>query len=215
MTRFELLQKGLLAAEGLCALVAILYYPKVKHTYWKYFALYCMFIFAQELFSYVVLDYYPYLRRPYFDIIGIPVQFLFLFWLFAKKALQLPTLFVGSVVVYLAVLIPHFFYISQTRMINELSYTVGCLLLLIMGVLEFRKQIQSDDIIHFKDNKMFYINIGVMLFYIGSMPFYTFDESFYNADKVFWKNFRLFFLITDILMYLLFTASILWGKTKN
>lgn len=205
---------GILFSEGFCALLGILNYKKLKQTYWKCFVWYCVIIFLSEMFSKFILDYYPNKRKFYFDFFGIPIQFFFLFWLYAKKSLQSNRLYLISTITYLCFLVPHFFYISETRLINQMSYTMGCFLLLIMCVLEFNKQIKSDDILNFKFNKMFYINIGVIIFYIGTMPFFTFDKYLFENQKVIWSNYKLFFLISVNIMYLLFAASFVWGKPK-
>lgn len=215
MTLFDFLQKGTVFSEGLCALVGWLYYAKLKDTYWKYFVWYCSVIFFNELFSYFVLDYYPYFRKYFYNWYGVPIQFLFFFWLYAKKVLQMNRLFTVSVVLYFTTFISTLFYGEKHELINSIGYILGCLLLLIMCVLEFNRQIRSDDIVNFKSNKMFYINLGVILFYTGTMPFYSFYMEIHQYSKVVYQGYSYFSLSADILLYLLFTASFIWGKVTK
>jgi len=215
MNANNILQYIIIAAEASSAFAGIWYFKTLKNTYWKYFACYCILIFANELFSLVVLDYFKEFRKYFYDAYGIPVQFLFLFWLYAYKSLQMSKLFKVSITLYLASFLPHFFYAERYSLINSMSYTVGCFLLLIMGILEFVKQVNSDGILYFKQNKMFYINLGVVLFYVGTMPFFAFMRQLYDYDIDLFYNYRMFAFITTIILYLSYTASFIWGKPKT
>jgi hypothetical protein len=96
----------------------------------------------------------------------------------------------------------------------SLNTTVGNLFLLILVMLEFLNQIKSDMIMSFKENKMFYINIGVTLFYIGNMPFFALYFDILEIPK-YWNNYYIYFMVSNCLMYLLFAASFVWGKVKS
>jgi hypothetical protein len=95
----------------------------------------------------------------------------------------------------------------------SLNTTFGTLLLLILVFIELIKQIKSDSIIYFKNNKMFYINIGVILFYIGNMPFFGWYYPILKFPEI-WNSYYIYFMISNCIMYLLFAASFVWGKTK-
>lgn len=201
--------------EGVCAIVALVYYNRLKNSYWKWFVFYLVFIFGVELFSKLVLQYFPDKRKYFFDFLVIPIEFLFLFWLYAMKSLKIVKLFRASCFIYLAFYVLHLFNLDNVRSISSMSYTVGVFLLAIMVYLEFIKQIKSDEILNFKTNKMFYVNIGVILFYIGTLPFFAFDKVLYEHNKEIWNNYFTFFLFSVNVMYLLFTASFIWGKPKS
>lgn len=213
MENFQIfLQSLVLYSEGICAITGLLYYNQLKNTFWKWFVWYCCLILASELFSKFGLVYYPNYREVYFEYFGIPIQFLFLFWLFAKKSLQSKHLFIASLIVYFLSFIPHFFSQYQIKVVNSLNYTTGCFLLLIITIFEFKNQIRSEEILNFKSNKMFYINIGVILFYVGTLPFFAFYKTLYLNHEVVWDYYKTFFLCSVNLMYLLFAASFIWGK---
>ena len=63
-------------------------------------------------------------------------------------------------------------------------------------------------------NKMFYINIGIMLFYVGTLPFFGLYNLIVKEPEI-WNIYYLYFLLSNCLMYLLFTASFIWGKPKS
>ena len=215
MTKLQLFLSGLVIwIELLCAVVAMAKFKSLKETYWKWLVFYVIAIFIMEAISKWGLEYQPLWRKYYYDFFVIPFQFLFLYWLYDVKSLQRKPLFWISVTLYVSSFLPHFFYLKDTRMINSLSYTMGVLLLLIMAFFEFNKQVKSESILKFQENKMFYINVSVILFYVGTLPFFAFDEYLYNHAHKVWSYYLTFFLMDVNLMYLLFTASFIWGKPK-
>ncbi|MDI1256298.1 MAG: hypothetical protein PSV16_09355 [Flavobacterium sp.] len=199
------------ATEFLCALVASLYFKKVKGTYWKWFAIYVILIFILEVISIFGLDNYPEIRKFYYDFFVIPGEFLFLYWLYAYKSLQLKKLFVASCFIYLITLVAYLFFFKEPTLVFSITYVVGNLLLLIMVCLEFYNQVQTDKILQFKKNMMFYVNAGVVLFYIGTLPFFTF-YGLILKDMAIWNNYYAFFMLVNNVMYLLFAAAFIWGE---
>lgn len=200
--------------EGACALAALVQYKKLRNTHWKWFAFYVIFIFLSELFSDWFLEHYPLFRQYYFAYFGIPIEFLFLFWLYSYESLNRRKLFWVCTATYLISFIPHLILFGRLRVIYSLNYTVGNLLLLLLVILEFNKQIKTDAILSFKENKMFYINAGVTLFYIGTLPFFSFYGLILKEPDI-WNIYYIFFLVANCLMYLLFTVSFIWGKPKT
>lgn len=202
-------------SEGICALTALLFFNKLKNTYWKWFVIYLVFIFVSELFSIYILKYNPNLRLPFYNYLIIPLEFVFFYWLYAEKSLQFKKLFWWSLGIYFLFFGLYIIKIEFVRTISSMSYTVGNLLLLIMVFLEILKQIKSDEILNFKSNKMFYINIGVLLFYLGTLPFFALDKSLFVEYKNLWSCYHTYFLFSLNTMYLFFTASFIWGKSEQ
>ena len=163
-------------SEIFTALIAIIYFKKLYHSYWKWFVIYIIIITFIDVFGDYGLNYYPSFKKYYYDFFVIPIEFIFFYWLYAKKSLQNEKLFKISISVYLVFFFLHLFILDEIRKVSSMSYTVGVLFLAIMVYLEFMKQIKSDEILDFKSNKMFYINIGVLLFYVGTLPFFAFDK---------------------------------------
>lgn len=201
--------------EGLTVLVGIFFYKSLKNTYWKWFVIYISFIAISDIFGDFGFEHSPYIKKLYYDFFVIPIEFLFFYWLYAKNSLKLEKLFWTCCLIYLVFFILHFFNLDKIRSISSMSYTVGVFLLSIMVYLEFIKQIKSDDILNFQHNKMFYINIGILLFYVGTLPFFAFDKLLYLNNNELWSNYKTFFLLSVNIMYLLFTASFIWGKPKS
>lgn len=209
----EVLSKVLLGIEFLSALIAFLYFFKLKNTYWKWFYLYLIFIFFQEFYWFFNSSLFGNTKQDYFTYIGIPVQYLFLFWLYALKSIRSKNIFLICLIVYISTYFPFELYYKEVNAVYSLNLTVGTLLLTFLVVLEFRKQIKTDDILKFKENEMFYINAGVVLFYIGTYPFFAFYNTLLKEPFIGLGNFYyIYFKVSVCLMYLLFIASLVWGK---
>lgn len=201
--------------EFSAAFVAVCYYPRLKQSLWRWFVYYLLLIFCMEAFGKWGLDNFQSLKKYYYDFFVIPFEFIFFYWLYAYQSLRRKKMFWFFTSCYIGSFIPHLFYLKEVRIINSLSYTLGDLLLLILVLLEYFKQLQSDDILNFRTHKMFYINAGVMLFYIGTLPLFAFDQMLYVNAKVIWNYYYHFFLLANGVMYGLFAASFIWGKQKS
>jgi len=199
----------------LSAVVGVFYFLKLKNSYWKWLSIYLIVIFLQEnfwRFNFFFLS--RELRITYYSLIGVPLQYIFLYWLYACKSLKKTKYFIVSILIYFSTLIVVLFYknIDETY---SISINIGTFLLIILLILEFVKQIKSDRILKFKENKMFYINIGLILFYIGNYPLHILGPELYNNYLNLWNYYYVYFMITNCLMYLLFSASFIWGKTQS
>lgn len=214
MTKLQVfLRDSIVFVEFFCALIALFKYNSLKNTYWKWFVYYVVMIFIFELFSFTVLDYFPNVRKYYFSFLVIPFQFFFFYWLYALKSFNSVKIFIIVALVYgVTFSVTHFTGVDKTRIINMISYSVGGMLLFFLVLLEFLKQIKSDEILNFSQNKMFYINFGVALFYVGTLPFYAFDGFAVEHAKEIWRNYWTTSLFFNNILYLLFTASFIWGK---
>lgn len=206
----------MLGVEFISALVGFVYLFKLKKSYWKYFSFYLIFIFIQEFFGINNISFMGISKGYYYAFIGIPIQYLFFFWLYAYKSLKNKKLFIIFIIIYLSTYFFVELYYKEMDWVYPLNLTVGTILLMTLIVLEFKKQIITDDILQFKENKMFYINIGVMLFYVGTFPYFAFEKTLSQNAYVDISNFYYaYFLGSNYAMYLLFAASFIWGKNHS
>jgi hypothetical protein len=194
--------------------VGIYNYKKIKDTYWKWFLYYLAFIFCAELFSLFDIFFNISNRKYIYGFVIIPIEFLFFYWLYACKSLKNKKLFWTFAMLYLVSFIPHLYLKSENTMVFSFSYVVGAFLLGILVFLEYLKQIRSDEILKFKENMMFYVNLGVSLLYVGTLPLFSF-HAIINKDKEIFTNYNILFLFINQLMYLLFSMAFLWGKPNT
>jgi len=212
MTNFQiLLESGMFFAEGIAAFIALVFFNKAKSTHYIYFCTFLIFIFACEMFGKFGDNFITYKKKYFFNYLVIPLEFIFFYWLYAYKSLKNKKIFYAITALFVLSYIPHELYYVNSKHVFSFNYTFGSFLLMFLVVLEYYKQINSENILHFIENKMFYINLGVTLFYIGTLPFWTFYFQIFEYKKI-WNMYLIYFRITGITMYLLFASSFIWGK---
>ena len=205
----EFLINSMVFAEGIAALTSILFYQKIKKTQYLLFSLYLIFIFISEMLS--RLGYLPIAKTSYYNNTVIPIEFITFYWLYAWKSLNNKKLFFIFTSLYLLSFIPNELYFTKNKVIYSFNYTFGSFLLMFLVIMEYYKQVNSDNILNFAKNRMFYINLGVTLFYIGTLPFWAFYFPLLEHRELY-DIYRDYFWISGIIMYLLFAASFIWGK---
>lgn len=216
MTQLQtIFYNSIIWTQIISCLTAIINFNKFKNSYWKWFVYYIVLIAILDFFGKYGLNSYPNLVKYYYNFFVIPLEFLFFFWLLSKKSLKQEAFYWTANIIYLLSMTLPIFGFDKIRVIGSISYTIGNLLLAIMIFLEFLKQIRSDDILMFRKNTMFYVNIGILLFYIGTLPLFAFDKYLFENNKTLWSYYYTFFLFSVNLMYLLFAASFIWGKPKS
>ncbi|MFY7844033.1 hypothetical protein [Chryseobacterium gambrini] len=199
--------------EGIAALVSILYYSRIKNQYWKYFSYYLILMFLCEAIGKWGENFIDYSKPNFYNYFVIPVEFIFFYWIYAAKSFGKPKLFYAISALYLISLIFGDIF-STKKIIMSLSYTFGCLILMGLVIMEYYKQINSSNILNFSKNPMFYINLGVTLFYIGTLPFWTFFAYIIVYREIYHIYFS-YFLLSGIVMYLLFSISFICGKQNS
>ncbi len=212
MTYQPFLNNLLLVFEILTAAVAIFYYKDLKNTYWKWFVIYLIYIAVLESVGEYLFEFLNIKKNLYFAYFGIPFEYIFFFWLYSKS-LNNKTIFYICTALFLLTFLPVEYFFKKSNIVYSINIAIGDLILMFLVVKEFAKQIESDNILQFKQNKMFYINIGVVFFYVGTFPFFGFYNLLLNEIQI-WNNYYVYFLISNSIMYLLFTTSFIWGTQK-
>jgi hypothetical protein len=209
----EILSECLLYSQGVAVITSLLLYKSVKTSYWKYFAWFLLIIFLLECYGKWGI-WYLFSKTKFYNYFVIPLEFIFWYWLYAAKSFKNKKLFYFFTTLYIISFIPSELYFKESKIFYSFNYTLGCVLLMFLVFKEYYNQINSSNILSFSKNKMFYINIGVTLFYIGTLPCITFYPILREHQEI-WKLYYNYFLISNILMYLLFAASFIWGKQSS
>jgi hypothetical protein len=200
--------------ELVACIAGLACYKKIRHSFWKIFPLYLVFVvLAEQTGNYLRLHYPLEVNVHFYSYFEIPVEFVFFFTLFrlADKRNRYNWISLLCMGTYLACWLveillkkPIFFY--------YFSYTVGNLLLLILILRFFIRLVTSDGIITFKRNMLFWVSLGLLIFYLGSFPYFALVEFMANKypDLIYTYKDITYFL--NCFMYLMFTFSFIWGK---
>lgn len=207
--------------EGLACVTGLVYWKKIRHTYWKYFVVYLALVFFMEVSGEYLL--YGLKDLPtgmkLYRYAAIPVEFLFMYWLFYKYARQQQGGWVWPIVFaigYLACLLIDVCYIEgRTKIVfDSFSYSIGNIFLLLLVLQFFIRFIKSDELLHYRQSNMFWVSLGILFFYVGSLPFYGIRNTLYHQYREFFYVYWYIQYCLNYLMYTCFAISFIWGRPK-
>ena len=205
--------------EALAFLTGMLSWQKVKESIFKYFIFYLLYIFIADIIGYLININKPIgYNELYYNYAVIPVEFNFFFWLFyktlqPKKKKVLPIVCSG---IYLTSIIIDALYFSKHHFLfNSVSYSIGNLLLLVIILIFFMQLVNSKEILSYKNNMVFWICVGLLIYYLGSLPYYGLTNTFVSKYQGIYILYNKIEHVLDCIMYLMFALSFIWGKPKS
>ena len=179
------------------AITGFIVWNKIQNSFWKYFPIYLLVIFLIEVFAEYILHATHNLpfNVSIYRWVGIPIQFFFLFWIFHQhfKSTNPTHIPMYAAVIYIISWLVDLGLINVEVKLwfDSLSYTIGCILLLICVLIYFYRFIGSDDVLDFKSSAMFWVSVGIIIFYLGTLPFWGLRTSLYrhyrSAFNVYWQ----------------------------
>ncbi len=219
MNIYDHVRTGIVLIEALACIIGFLYWNKIKHTYWKWFPAYLLFIAAAEMVG-------LYLSRQNLfaetivlhKFFTIPLQMFFFYWLFYKQFEETPDKkwpIVGAALFGAAFL----YEMTASKEISgwfvSFSYTVGNVMLAGLILLFFVRYVRTDRILFFKSDMIFWVCLGAMIFYLGSLPYY----GLYNTLKTkgngpILNTYWFFQMGFNYLMYIFFSIAFIWGRPR-
>lgn len=208
-----LFTKWLVAAEAIAAIAGFLTWKKWKYNYLKWLPFYLAFVSALEIFNRTMEHYSKYDTANAITSVEVVFEILFINCFFYKTlAAGKRKIIIAGCIAYVISWISEKTIFTETAYYFEsLSYTVGNLFILVYLILFFTELANSDKLLHFKKLTVFWIALGMLIFYLGTFPFYgLFNELAKNLDifiPAAWVATAL-----NYCMYFLFTIGLLWGK---
>ncbi|MGZ8550890.1 MAG: hypothetical protein ACXWV2_09520 [Chitinophagaceae bacterium] len=219
MDIFLKLRIGLNLFELLACLSGFANWKKIRGSYWEYFPFYLAIIFLSE----VIGEYAGYrlhwvkFNLSWYRFFVIPFQFLFFYWLFWKyfSGDTVKTWVLAGLLIYLlSWILESAFLAGVETTFYSFTYLAGNVVLLVLVIVFFAKFMRSDEILNYKQSMMFWVSVGLLVFYLMSLPLYglwnTLVYNYYDFFNDYWIAITLF----NYMMYLLFTIAFIWGRPK-
>jgi hypothetical protein len=205
--------------EFVACVTGLIYWRKIRTSVFKWFPAYLGFIVISECVGQM-------LNKPgmenanhaFFNYFEIPVEFLFFFWLFYitgkdNKYKALPLVCAG---LYLLCWLTDTLYLSKMHFsFYSFSYTMGNLLLLVLIMRYFILLVTSNHILGFRNDMLFWICTGLLLYYLGTFPYYGLINTFGILYPKLYSGYSLVMYALNSLMYLMFTFSFIWGRPST
>ncbi len=119
-----------------------------------------------------------------YNFFVVPMEFLFIHFLYYKN---LPKYFRATVlslsVIYLVFWIAEYFFLKHFNWVwLSTSYNAGCITILILGIIYFLQLLKSEKIVVYKKQIFYWVNLGVILFYVGTFPYYAMLKTLYETE---------------------------------
>ncbi len=203
--------------EAIACIVGFIYFNKLKPAYWRLFPFYLAFIVCAEFIGSYLESHDLNANKIFFNYFEIPIEFLFFFWLFYKsftndKYNWLPMVCGGLYLV--SWFVDNLIFSNQPKHFSSISYTTGNLLLLVLILRFFFRLVTSDSILTFRQNRLFWVSLGLLIFYFGSFPYYGLSNTIGALNKDITIAYNHIVLLLNCLMYIMFTFSFILGKSN-
>ncbi len=221
----EFIRHTVLGSELLSAIVGTIYFYKYKNTHLKYFLYLLWYITFTEFFSKFVASKTGFLifytdengnryTLWFYNLLNL-VTFTTLAYVYFNylKTKVFKNWIKVFAFIYVTVYAVNWVFIQDFNQENsELPRVLGSLFLIATIIFYFIELLKSEKIVLFHKMLLFWISVGLLLFYSGTIPF---------ALK--WNGYALLpgvhklFLIVYVLaitMYLLFTFGFIWSKKE-
>lgn len=190
-------------------------YPLYKDTPLNFFLLVLLFTILAESLGKYVRDFVQPRNAIIYNIYYI-FYFSFLLYIFMKvidveKFKKYIKIGIG---IYWVFYIGDWFFTDYLERGFIVSYFVGAGVLVFSIILYYISILQSSLVLVVKNDLLFWVSVGLFLFYIGYVPIKIIRTFFYEASN-FFELLMIIQLSLLILMYLLFLTGFLWMKKRS
>lgn len=141
-------------------------------------------------------------------------KFLYLYIYYKVLEVKVYKLWVKYFIILYGVAISINWLFLQNFLFELESYSriLGCIFITLSAIFYLLELLRSNKIIIFHRKLLFWISIGLMLFYSGSIPFIIIRDFYSHIDYI--HNIFLIRYLLAALMYLLFTFGFIWSKKE-
>lgn len=212
------LQYILYALELAACVTGFWHWRKVKRTPAGMLPVYLAFIVvAEQTGNYLNYTAAYDLKRNLFNYIFIPAEYMFFYWVYYKAAagIKEKRIVVLCMAIYAAAFIADQLYFSNRKyFFVSFSYCIGNFCL-VMAVISFFIQFaRGREIIYFRSSLLFWMSLGLLIFYLGTLPYFGLLSFLYNKYREIFFGYTYIMFVLNWMMYLLFIAGFVWTK-KN
>lgn len=211
-------------AELLASVVGVFYFYKYKNTSLKYFLYLLWYItFTEFLAGYArktgVLIFYTddhgnHYTVWFYNLLNF-ITFNTLYYIYYKSlsTVKFKNWIKIFAFIYIGVYIFNWLFIQNFVLENsEIPNIISSIFLTVTILFYFIELLRSDKIIVFHKLLLFWVSIGLLLFYTGTIPF-TLKSNGYMLIPGVHKLFSIVYILA-IIMYSIFTFGFIWSKKE-
>lgn len=200
--------------ELMAAIIGVIYFYKYKNTALKYFLLLLWYVTINDIIGMYLREKVTHYNAIIYNIYYV-VNFTYLLLLYRaylsnKKSKVVVLTFT---LIYLFSFIVNGFFENYLIEFQRFPYIIAALFLIITVILYFSEVLNSEKVLHAKKNLLFWISVGLLLYYVGNIPFRiirNYYQDLADATILFLVN-----LTLGIVMYICFIIGFLWSDKKQ
>jgi len=215
----EIIDKVVTYSEILAAVTAGIFFYKYKNSPLKYLLVILWLIVFTEIFSNIIAEknFLFYQNKYNFWLYNImyplwKIMFLTIYCKILSTDVFKKWIKQFIVIYCIALVINWVFLENFLTDLESYSRILGSLLITVSSIFYLIELMRSDKIIIFHKELMFWVSIGLMIFYSSSIPFIIM-RSFYS-DLAYIHNIFIINYVLATIMYLLFTFGFIWSKKE-
>jgi len=170
--------------ELITAIIATIYYAKYKNTYLKYLLYLLWYVVFNEFLgaflririgidNILIFNIYTLLNFSYL----LSVYYIFLKKKYSKSLIKC------FIIMYVITFLVNIFFEDYVSLSNTIPYLMGCCFLCISIILYFIEILNSDKVLQVKNNLLFWISMGLLLFHIGVIPYRIIRNHYENIEN--------------------------------
>lgn len=204
----------IVSCEWIAFLAWVFNYARLKEPKYRVFVFYLGFLAGTELANLLLWRSNSSPTNWIVNHVNVPVQFFFWYYfLLYKYDKNRRIVFYSFVVLYAAA------YVSEqvqlfTKPVNfdSFSYGIGVLLLLSAIVIAIKDFFWSEKVARYQRETIFWMLIGLTVYYMGSFPYQLFKNYFWSDPKMYDRAYLLYYTSGGLncIMYLFFAYSVRW-----
>lgn len=204
-------------AEFSAALVGIIWCLKIRKFQGiiKWFPIFLLYIFLNDLIGINTKTFFPNNNNLIIFNISTSITFLYYFFLYGKfiKNKNQKKMILVLTIIYLTSLLINGFFENYLVEYQSIPYIIGASFILINVTLYFIQLLNSEEVLTTKHNLLFWVSVGLLIYYIGNIPFRIVRNYYANlADLTI--LFSLNFALT-IIMNVFFIIGFIWSSNKQ
>jgi hypothetical protein len=214
---FYQLRFGIKIMEGLACITGFLCWARLSPRFWRSFPFFLLIITCCEFAGWYMNGHGIKGSKAMYSYFVIPLEFLFMHFLYYKN---LPHYFKKTVislsVIYVLALITEQVFLKDVKWIwLSMSYSVGNITLLILGIIYFLQLANFDTITNYKRQTFFWVNLGLMFFYVATLPYYAMFKTLYETEAELFKALSWVAVILNYVMYGTFIIGFLCSRKER
>lgn len=192
---------------------------KLRKSHWRYFPIYLLLIFISEMAgNYANYSGHFTFKVGLYNYFVIPLEILFFIWFFymEMRFTKFKLIPIAGALLYAACWGVDKFIIAKQPFwwLHSFSYVIGILVMLILILFFLYKLSLGEDILLIGKNMMFWVCLGLFVFYFFTLPFFGIGNYLFSKHPGVYISYAQFTYFFNYIMYGFFIIAFIWGIPK-